>query len=212
MFSTFRCTSEISRINTGELDPSAASTEVREVLAACAYLERDSHGVFRIHPPERPAMIDPAGFVKGWATDRAARVLSDAGLENWCVNVGGDLLTRGRPRADRGWRVAIRDPAAERGLALVVEASDLAVATSGTYERGDHVWDGRRGTRPQLLGSLTVVGPQLAWADAFATIGFVMGGAGVEWVAAHTDYHALAIAHDGSPFASPGFDALLAVD
>jgi FAD:protein FMN transferase len=212
MFSTFRPSSEISRINDGALDLGRASPEVREVLAACAYLERDSGGVFRIHPPEHPAAIDPAGFVKGWASERAATRLTKAGLDNWCVNVGGDLLTRGRPEGDRGWRAAIEDPADAQRIVLVVDATDLAVATSGAAARGAHVWDGRSGARPELLASLTVVGPQLAWADAFATIGFAMGLPGIEWVGRHQDYHALAVGLDGSLVASPEFDSLIVAD
>src|SRR5258708_1367626 len=72
MFSTFRPSSEISRINRGELDVGRSSPEVRDVLVACAWLERDSGGAFCIHPPEQPDTIDPSGYVKGWATERAA--------------------------------------------------------------------------------------------------------------------------------------------
>jgi thiamine biosynthesis lipoprotein len=68
----YRSSSEISRINRGELDVARSSPEVRDVLVACAWLERDSGGVFCIHPPESPDIIDPSGYVKGWATERAA--------------------------------------------------------------------------------------------------------------------------------------------
>jgi len=210
IFSTYRRSSEISRINRGDLDVRHASPEVRDVLVACAWLERDSGGVFRMHPPEQPDSIDPSGYVKGWATERAARSLLAAGLHNWCVNVGGDLVARGRPEPSRPWRAAIRDPRDGQRVALVIDVDDRAVATSGTYERGQHLWDGRTGTRESRIASLTVVGPRLAWVDAFATAAVVMGHDGIEWVAAHDDYDALAITEDGAMWMSPGFDPLIA--
>src|SRR6266849_8738837 len=79
-----------------------------------------------------PDMIDPSGYVKGWATERAAGSLSAAGLHNWCVNVGGDLVASGRPEPSRVWRAAIRDPHAAHAVALVIEVDDRAVATSAT--------------------------------------------------------------------------------
>ena len=210
IFSTYRRSSEISRINRGDLDVRHASPEVRDVLVACAWLERDSGGVFRMHPPEQPDSIDPSGYVKGWATERAARSLLAAGLHNWCVNVGGDLVARGRPEPSRPWRAAIRDPRDGQRVALVIDVDDRAVATSGTYERGQHLWDGRTGARESRVASLTVVGPRLAWVDAFATAAVVMGHDGIEWVAAHDDYEALAITDDGAMWMSPGFDPLIA--
>ena len=209
MFSTYRDSSEITRINRGQLDVARSSPEVRDVLVACAWLEHDSGGVFCIHPPEQPGTIDPSGYVKGWATERAARSLSAAGLRNWCVNVGGDLVASGRPEPSRTWRAAIRDPFDAHAVALVIEVDDRAVATSGTYERGRHLWDGRTGASSDGIASLTVVGPRLAWVDAFATAAFVMGRDGVEWVANHDGYDALAITIDGELWSSPDFDRLI---
>ena len=79
MFSTFRPTSEISRINDGALHLLDASPEVIEVLDACTALEHLSGGAFTTRPPDRPGVIDPAGFVKGWATERASTLLTGAG-------------------------------------------------------------------------------------------------------------------------------------
>ena len=125
MFSTYRWSSEISRINRGELDVALSSPEVRDVLVACAWLERDSGGVFCIHPPEAPDIIDPSGYVKGWATERAAALLPAAGLHHWCVNVGGDLVASGRPEPSRPWRAAVRDPSDPHAVALVLDVDHL---------------------------------------------------------------------------------------
>jgi thiamine biosynthesis lipoprotein len=210
MFSTYRSSSQISRINRGELDVARSSPEVRDVLVACAWLERDSGGVFCIHPPESPDIIDPSGYVKGWATERAAALLPAAGLHHWCVNVGGDLVASGRPEPSRLWRAAIRDPSDPHAVALVIDVDHCAVATSATYERGAHLWDGSAGVHREPVESLTVVGPRLAWVDAFATAAFVMGHDGIDWVATHDGYDAIAITEGGECWASEGFERLIA--
>jgi thiamine biosynthesis lipoprotein len=66
----------------------------------------------------------------------------------------------------------------------VIEISDAAVATSGSYERGPHILDARKGEPARGLVSLTVVGPNMALADSYATAGFAMGEEGIGWVVA----------------------------
>ena len=111
IFSTYRADSVISAINRGERHPLDGPAEVMDVLDACTWLEQVTGGAFRARRPEPPFPIDPAGFVKGWATERAAGALNAAGLEHWCVSVGGDLQVRGQPArpaavADRRGRPA----------------------------------------------------------------------------------------------------------
>jgi thiamine biosynthesis lipoprotein len=198
MFSTFRPTSEISRINAGQLHLLDASAEVLEVVDACTWLEHASDGAFRARRPG-DSIIDPAGFVKGWAAELAARHLHDAGLLNWYLSVGGDIQTRGTASDGSRWRVAIADPNRDdpRGICALIEVSGDAVATSGTAARGRHIWDGRTGQPAAALASMTVVGPHLTWADAFATTAFVMGLDGVDWVSNFDGYRALAVTTDG---------------
>lgn len=198
MFSTFRPDSEISRINRGELHALDASPEVIEVLDACTWLEHASHGAFRARRPG-DALLDPAGFVKGWAAELAAKSLDRAGLRQWYLSVGGDIQTRGVARDGSPWHIGIADPTGHdpRSLIALVEVDGLAVATSGTAARGRHLWDGRTDAHAEELASMTVVGPHLTWADAFATAAFVMGPAGVDWVADFDGYRAMAVTGDG---------------
>jgi thiamine biosynthesis lipoprotein len=198
MFSTFRPTSEISRINSGELHVLDASPEVLEVVDACTWLEHASDGAFRARRPG-DEIVDPAGFVKGWAAELAAKCLDRAGLSQWYLSVGGDIQTRGTAHDGSPWRIAIADPNGDdpRVVRALVEVDGLAVATSGTAARGRHVWDGRTDQPADSLASMTVVGPHLTWADAFATAAFVMGRDGVDWVANFDGYRALAITTDG---------------
>jgi thiamine biosynthesis lipoprotein len=198
IFSTFRPSSEISRINRGELHLLDAGPEVIEVIDACTWLEHASNGAFRARRPGETT-LDPAGFVKGWATELAAKRLDRAGLRRWYLSVGGDIQTRGTAGDGSPWRVGITDPNRDDPCAIraIVEISDAAVATSGTAARGRHLWDGRTDQPATSLASMTVVGPHLTWADAFATAAFVMGLDGIDWVTRFNGYRALAITSDG---------------
>ena len=198
IFSTFRESSAISRINRSELHLLDAGTEVIEAFDACTWLEHVSNGAFRARRPGN-TFVDPAGFVKGWAAELAAQHLDRAGLRQWYLSVGGDIQTRGTTNDGSSWRVGIADPNSDDAGAIraIVEVNGEAVATSGTAARGRHLWDGRTGQPCDPLASMTVVGPHLTWADAFATAAFVMGLDGLDWVAKFDGYRALAITSAG---------------
>ena len=118
-------------------------------------------------------------------------------------------MARGVARPARPWRVGIRHPADPASIVAVIDARDLAVATSGNYERGAHLVDPRRGRTPASWWSVTVVGPSLTYADAYATAVFAMGPSGLTWVDRHPGYGAYAIAHDGIATWTPVVDAVL---
>jgi thiamine biosynthesis lipoprotein len=159
---------------------------VREVLARCEELRLETRGYF---DARAAGILDPSGLVKGWAVDRAAAILEGDGLSCYAVNAGGDLRLRGGP-----WRIGIEHPRERQHVAAVVEASDLAIATSGAYLRGDHVLNPYTRRPPADILSVTVVGPELATADAYATAAFAMGGeAASHWLAGLDDYEAMVI-------------------
>jgi len=143
--------------------------------------------------------------VKGWAVDGAAARLAAAGATGFCINAGGDVVAYGRPAPGRRWRVGIRHPDDLERVAAVLAVEDLAVATSGEYERGAHILDPHTGRPPEGLLSVTVVGPDLATADAYATAAFAMGADGPEWTATLDGYDALCITSDRRVLSTPGF-------
>ena len=208
-FSTYRAGSEINRLGRGELSESECSAPVREVLGLCAEVERASGGCFDIHCGGR---LDPSGLVKGWSVQRAAEVLQAAGARSFFIGAGGDIVTRGEAEAGHRWRGGIRHPEIAARVAAVLETGDLAIATSGAYERGEHILDPRTGRGPAGLLSMTVVGPSLTYADAFATAAFVMGESGLHWIAGMDGYEALAITQDRRTVWTSGMDALLVGD
>jgi FAD:protein FMN transferase len=196
LFSTYRADSEISRLDRGELLLSECAPEVDEVLTRCVALRRETDGYFDVRAGGR---LDPSGLVKGWAVARAAERL--AGVRRLFINAGGDIATCGGP-----WRIGIRHPVRRSRLAAVLEVSDLAVATSGEYERGRHVLDPHTGRPPEGLLSVTIAGPDLGTADAYATAAFAMGAAGPEWTTTLDGYEALCITADHRVLSTPGMD------
>jgi thiamine biosynthesis lipoprotein len=137
---------------------------------------------------------------------RAADGLRAAGVDRFCINAGGDVVTHGQPEPDRPWRVGIRHPRDARALALVVEvAGDAAVATSGLYERGDHIVDPASGRPPEGVLSVTVVGPDLGTADAYATAAFAMGPGGPAWMLTRDGYESMTIFADETVLTTPAF-------
>ena len=144
--------------------------------------------------------LDPSGLVKGWAVDRAAALLDAAGVARWCVDAGGDVRVRGG-----GWRIGVRHPDDPLLLAGVLVLDDGAVATSGAYERGPHVLDPHTRRPPEGVRSVTVVGPELATADAYATAAFAMGRRGPAWTARQRGHDAMTILDGDRVLATPGF-------
>ena len=201
-FSTYREDSDIRRLDRGELTLADCRPEVDEVLTRCMALERATRGYFSVRAAGR---LDPSGFVKGWAVAGAAERLVAAGATDFCVDAGGDLLARGRPDEGSRWRIGIRHPEDRARLAAAVAVEDLAVATSGEYERGPHIIDPHTGRPPSGLLSVTVVGPDLATADAYATAAFAMGADGPAWTATLVGYDALCITSDRRVLMTPGF-------
>lgn len=195
-FSTFRGDSEISRIGRGELAVDDACIEVRHVLARCDEFEEATGGRFSIRPgrPGGPG-LDPAGLVKGWSVDEAALLLQRRGLADFSIDAGGDVLCVGRSPDGGPWRVGVRHPdRPEDAVGAVLEIREGAVATSGTYFRGEHI----RGTGERSLASVTVVGPRLGTADALATAVFADQAASLDWVAEFPGYGVMVMTIDGT--------------
>jgi thiamine biosynthesis lipoprotein len=210
LFSTWKPDTEIMRIGRNELRVEDASPEVQEVLARCDEMRVETGGAFDIafgaRIPGAPR-LDPSGLVKGWAVARAADRLATAGATCFCVNAGGDVLTRGRPAGSDGWRVGIQHPWERNRVASVLSVDDAAVATSGLYERGMHVLDPRTGVPARELASVTVVGADLTVADAYATATVVLGASeGMRWLATRAGYEGMAIAEGRTVVLTPGFD------
>lgn len=185
VFSTYRTDSAVSRLRRGELslsdlDVARPSHEaLLQVVEQCVFAHRLTDGAF--DPWSTPGGFDPSGLVKGWATERVADLLVDAGARHVSVNAGGDVATRGLAAPATPWRIGVRHPDRERDMAAVVAPGEAMVATSGLYERGAHVRHPATGAPATGARSATVVGPDGGLADALATALLVAGREGAPW-------------------------------
>ncbi|MBP3228917.1 MAG: FAD:protein FMN transferase [Bacteroidaceae bacterium] len=142
----------------------------------------------RLAKADPRVQIDLGAIAKGFAVDRLAAVLAAHGVEDYMVEIGGEIVARGVNRDAKPWTVGVVRPttedAAAGALQTVVALGTGAVATSGNYlnfykaggQRVAHTIDPRTG-RPaaQTLLSATVVAPDCATADAFATAFMTLG-------------------------------------
>ena len=166
VFSTWDPRSEISRLRKGLASGEELCAEVHEVLDLCAQVRDLTGGWF--DPWAMPGGVDPTGLVKGWAAERALRMLEVRGVTAASVNAGGDVAVFGSPGPEAWWRIGVRHPFRPGSLACVLGV-DAALATSGTYERGAHLLDPRTGRPAPSAVSASVVGRSLAIADGLAT-------------------------------------------
>jgi thiamine biosynthesis lipoprotein ApbE len=160
--------SEVSRLERSNAGREA-SRDLREVLGAYEYWERRTGGAFSLRPEgaDTPRNVDALG--KAYIIDRAAAAALEAwpSLEALLLNIGGDIVTRGRFS-----EIAIADPTAWYDNAepiATIAVQDAAVATSGTYARGAHLTDARTGLSQRSSVAATVVAPDAVTANALAT-------------------------------------------
>lgn len=194
VFSTWRADSAVSRLRCGELGAAALPAEVTDVLASCMVARTLSGGWF--DPWSMPGGVDPTGYVKGWAAQRALEALVESGVRSAIVNAAGDVACVGGPAPGMPFRVGIADPSWPRRLACAVVLHG-AIATSGEYERGAHLIDPHTRRPSARAASASVTGPDLGLADALATALCVGGAEVLQRIEHLAGYEALAIDHDG---------------
>lgn len=179
-FSTYKESSEISLLNRGILTLDQSSEDMQTIFALAEQTRRETDGHFDIL---RNGFFDPSGIVKGWAIFNAAQILRQNGYRDFYVEAGGDIQAEGRNSQGQNWRVGIRNPFNLNEIVKVLSVSDAGVATSGTYIRGQHIYNPKDGRPVDTdIVSLTIVGPNIYEADRFATAAFAMGREGLLFV------------------------------
>ena len=204
VFSTWRDDSEITRLGRGLLDLADVSSEVREVLELCDHLRAETWGAFEVNfaacggrraaVPTRRGALDAAAPSQH-AGARSQRLPPAAGRSS--PRVPGRRDPPDGPGAGEPWCIGIQHPHERDAVADVVRVSDAGIATSGRYERGDHVIDPRTGTPATRLVAATVIHPELALADAYATALVALGSDSASWLREHPDVAAMTVDTDG---------------
>ena len=168
--------------------------------------------------------LDVSALAKGYAVDQLAYLLEDRGIQNYLVEIGGEIRTAGIRGDGKPWRIGIQPPADGLDLEFVVEPGDAAVATSGDYQNF-YMLDDRKISHTidpasalpvdNDVMSVSVIAPDAMQADALATTLMVMGAdAGVDF-ARRNDVAALFIerTENGSrAISSPAFERYKAKD
>jgi thiamine biosynthesis lipoprotein len=207
-FSLYRDDSELGAVNAGRVGLPDAGPALRDAHSLAVEWRILTGGAFT---PVRPdGQLDLNGVVKALAMKQAAALLERAGLSDWTLVVGGDLLASGHAPDGRPWVTGIVDPA-DRGRLLCsiqLRGSRRAIATSGTAERGDHIW--KAGTSAASFAQVTVVADDIVTADVLATAIVAGGEDTLSDACARWDVDVLAVEAGGGLRATPGFRAALA--
>jgi thiamine biosynthesis lipoprotein len=208
-FSTYRPDSEIEAINRGEIAEADYSREMREVLTLAEVTRGETGGYFDIRGKD--GRLDPSGIVKGWAIRNAAAIVARAGFRDFYVDAGGDIQSCGMNPDGEEWSVGIRSPFNHDEIIKVVHPRGHGVATSGTYVRGQHIYDPFVPERPIVdLVSLTVIGRDVLEADRFATAAFAMSDDGIYFIEQTPGLEGYAVRRNGRAIMTTGFGAFVA--
>lgn len=190
--------------------PDPKGIEEALTLVDGSRVEMNGKGI-RLGVPGMGVTLD--GIAKGFVVDRMADVLGRMGLENFLINAGGDIRSGGVREDGREWRVGVQDPAKGGDLPDVIPLSNVAVATSGSYEiyfdpdrTYHHIVSARDGRSPQISQSVSVMAPTTLAADALATSVFVMGPErGVQFIESFPQCACLIVDECGRQWRSRGW-------
>lgn len=203
-FSTFKKNSEISKINRGEIEKKDYSLDIQNVLTLCDKTKDETDGYFNIR---RKGELDPSGLVKGWAILRAAKILKESGYKNYYIEAGGDIEMSGKNSLGNKWTIGIRNPFNRKENIKIISVTDCGVATSGTYIRGQHIYNPLKPNQNLTeIVSLTVIGPDIYEADRFATAAFAMGKKGIYFIEGLKNFEGYMIDKQGIATYTSSFD------
>lgn len=208
-FSPFKPGSETTALNQGRGTQADVSAQMAEILTIADKTKRRTLGYFDIHRPD--GFIDPSGVVKGWAIRNAARIIEAAGAKNYLIEAGGDIQSWGKAADGADWKIGIRNPFNNREIVKTVRPLGHGIATSGTYARGDHIYNPHQPAEPVAdIVSLTIIGVDVLQADLYATAAFAMGKQGIYYVEELSGLEGYAIDTHGVATHTTGFGAFVA--
>lgn len=180
-FSTYKEDSEIMRINRKEILPEDYSQDMREILVLAEKTKAETDGYFDI--VNKNGIMDPSGVVKGWSISRASEIIEKDGFKNYYVDAGGDIQIGGVNKENKAWKIGIENPFKPGEIIKTVFLNNQGIATSGTYLRGQHIYNPKdKDKEITEIVSLSVIGKDILEADRFATPAFAMGKAGINFI------------------------------
>lgn len=188
-YSTYKQGSMVSRFQRGELSTSDITDEFTTVMNECARYEALTDGYFSA---KYRNVYDPTGYVKGWAIHEIGLLLRKHALTTYLINAAGDIEAASSGKKE--WRVGLQDPFNPASIMRTITLKNGAVATSGTYERGQHIYDPHTHQPATDIISASVWGPDIITADVFATAAIAMGAHGaIAFMRQHAEYQLLLV-------------------
>jgi len=203
-FSIYKETSEITKINKGEISENEYSEDMKEILKLSEVTKKETGGFFDVM---KNGFCDPSGTAKGWAIHNAAEILRKNEIKNFYVEAGGDIEVEGKNKEDNPWAIGIANPFDLKQIIKVVYLEDKGIATSGSYIRGKHIYNPKNANDSlEDIISLTVIGPNIYEADRFATAAFAMGRDGIIFISKLPCFEGYMIDKDGIATMTEGFE------
>lgn len=202
-YSLFKPESELSKIASQEINLIDASDSVKGMYTLALSWRDATHGVFTPHRPD--GVVDLSGVVKAVAIQTIGESLTHVEITNWCLNIGGDILVSGNHDDGSPWVSGIVDPEDRTQLitSVVLDGDRRACATSGSSERGDHIWS--FGGYPTTFVQATVIANDIITADVLATA-IVAGDSGnLDQICESWDVDVMVMDHFGNVRMTPRF-------
>lgn len=205
-FSPYKKDSEISKINRQEIKKKDYSPDMKTIFHLAEQTKKETQGYFDIKQNGR---IDPSGLVKGWAIYSASLILKNSGIKNFFIDAGGDVQVSGKNHEGKDWVIGIQNPFNLREIIKIIRLDNRGVATSGTYIRGNHIYNPHYKNALEEVISLTVIGPNVYEADRFATAAFAMGRIGIYFIEKLAGFEGYMIDKKGIATMTSGFGKLV---
>jgi len=213
IFSLYKSDSPLSKLARGETSVSECPPVVSEIWDLCEKWTKETEGWFTAFTSEHT--FDPSGVVKTWAANLAAEKLEQHGITDFAMNAGGDIRLSKKITPGFAMRIGISTPVTiaseDAGVLTVVDLNNSnyrAVATSGTAERGEHIWNPKTNGWANQLAQVTVVAEDLVSADVWATALFAAGDQALALAEKHS-LNALFVDLDGELSSTKSFTELL---
>lgn len=202
-FSPYKKNSDVSQLNEGLLARHAISRMFENILALSEKTKKETDGYFDIR--KKDGRIDPSGLVKGYAIHEAANLLRKKGYNNFYIEIAGDIEVAGSNQVKEPWQVGIENPFNRQEIIKVVYLQDKGIATSGTYIRGQHIYDPVTKKDADEIASISVIASNVYEADRFATAVFAMGEKGIIFLENYKGLEGYMVKKDRTAVMTSGF-------
>lgn len=203
IFSPFKKTSELAKVNSG-LPKSKYSQEMKLIFALAEETKKNTNGYFNI---KNDTKYDTSGIVKGWAILNVSLILKKKNFLNFYIEAGGDIEMHGKNSSGGNWTIGIRNPFNINQIIKTIVLTNKGIATSGTYIRGQHVYNPLNLSKKlEKTVSLTVIGPNVYEADRYATAALAMDGKGIYFIEELDGFEAYSIDKHGIATMTTGFN------